>query len=290
MAEIRYRYALVDDVEVFYRSAGNIEAPTVLLLHGFPSSSFQYRHMLAGLSDKWHLVAPDLPGFGFTKVRTRQPYSYTFDSLAETIARWIEKLDLNISAAYLHDYGGHVGFRLLARNVVHPRAIVIQNTEAYRSEGWRDPMRGIEARQKESPEEGRARLKSTLINEAGIWKEFFEDLPSNIAERIDPAAFQLGWTKICSPGVLEAMLDLHMDYGSNVCFYKEIQTYFRNTDIPTLLLWGERDQYLATEAAQAYCRDLPKAELVKFDGGHWLLESHSEDVNNAVRRFLSSSL
>jgi pimeloyl-ACP methyl ester carboxylesterase len=290
MTEIRYRYALIDDVEVFYRSAGKVEAPTVLLLHGFPSSSFQYRHMLAGLSDKWHLVAPDLPGFGFTEVGAKRSYSYRFDSLADTIALWIDKLNLNISAAYLHDYGGHVGFRLLARNCIHPRAIVIQNTEAYLREGWRDPMRGIEARQTESPEEGRARLKSTLINEAGIWKEFFEDLPSDIAERIDPAAFQLGWNKINSPGAMEAMLDLHMDYASNIRFYEEIQAYFRQTCIPTLLLWGERDQYLSTEAAKAYRRDLPKAELVKFDGGHWLLETHPDDVNSAVRRFLSNLL
>ena len=167
---------------------------------------------------------------------------------------------------------------------------MIQNTEAYLGEGWRDPMRGIEARQKESPERGRHRLKSTLINEAGIWKEFFEDLPPNIAERIDPAAFQLGWSRICSPGVVEAMLNLHMDYGSNIRFYGEIQSYFRMARIPTLLLWGERDQYLSTEAAQAYRHDLPAAELVKFDGGHWLLESHPNEINDAVRRFLSNSI
>lgn len=151
-------------------------------------------------------------------------------------------------------------------------------------------MRGIEARQKESPEQGRPRLQRTLINKAGIWKEFFEDLPPSIAEHIDPAAFQLGWSKISSPDVLEAMLDLHMDYGSNIRFYGQIQSYLRNTQIATPLLRGERDQYLSPDAAQAYKRDLPNAEVVKFDGGHWRLESHPEEVNNVVRRFLSGTI
>ena len=151
-------------------------------------------------------------------------------------------------------------------------------------------MRGIEARQSESPEEGRARLKQTLINEAGIRKEFYEDLPSTVTERIDPAAFQLGWNKICSPGVLDAMLDLHMDYRSNLEFYERIQSWFRSTRIPTLLLWGEEDQYLSVDAAMAYKRDLPEAELQTLPGGHWLLESHPDEVNLAVDRFLCKIL
>lgn len=282
----KYRNASVDGVEVFYRSAGPRDAPTLLLLHGFPSSSFQFRFMLASLSDKWHLVAPDLPGFGFTRVGAAS-YRYSFDQLADTIARFIEKLQLNVDAAYLHDYGGHVGFRLLARKCIAPRALIIQNTDAYSGEGWREPMRGIEARQRESPADGRARLQKILINETGIWKEFYEDLPPNIAERIDPSAFQLGWNKISSPGILEAMLDLHMDYQSNIRFYEQIQRWFRKSQISTLLLWGEHDQYLSTDAARAYMRDLPQANLVVLSGGHWLLESHSQEVNEIVGNFLS---
>ena len=290
MGKTRYGYRSIDGIEIFSRSAGEINAPTVLLLHGFPSSSFQFRSMLGALSDQWHLVTPDLPGFGFTSVASDFSYNYTFDSLADTLSKWIDQLNLSISAVYLHDYGGHVGFRLLARHCIRPQAIIIQNTEAYLGDGWKDPMRGIEARQRESPDQGRARLKSTLINEAGIRKEFYESLPRNIAECIDPAAFQLGWSKISHPEILQAMLDLHMDYGSNIRFYEEIQSYLRTTQIPTLLLWGERDQYLSMDAARAYQRDLPEAELMSFDGGHWLLESHSEEVNRAVRQFLTSRI
>jgi pimeloyl-ACP methyl ester carboxylesterase len=246
--------------------------------------------MLTCLSDRWHLIAPDLPGFGFTKVETQRRYSYTFDGLVDTLAQWIERLSLDISAVYLHDYGGHVGFRPVARNRIAPHALIIQNTEAYLHAGWHDPMRGIEVRGAEPQQEGRARLVKTLINEADTWKEFYEDLPLNIRERIDPAAFQLGWSKICSPGVLEAMLDLHMDYPSNLRFYERIQSYFRTTQPPTLLLWGERDQYLSMDTALAYTRDLPNLELVKLGGGHWLLESHAREVNEAVRRFLSKTI
>jgi pimeloyl-ACP methyl ester carboxylesterase len=125
MAETKHRFVSIGDVDIFYRQAGDLDAPAVLLLHGFPSSSFQFRHMLAGLSDQWNLLAPDLPGFGFTMVGNHQRYSYSFDNLADTIARWIEKLNLKITAAYLHDYGGHVGFRALVRNFFNPRALII---------------------------------------------------------------------------------------------------------------------------------------------------------------------
>ena len=290
MSLTRHQYLSVDGVEVFYRSAGVADAPTVLLLHGFPSSSFQFRHMLAALADQWHLVAPDLPGFGFTELRESHTYPFKFDRLAETIARFIEKLNLKIAGAYLHDYGGHVGFRLLVSGVSNPQALIIQNTEAYSRLGWHEPMLGIEARQKESPKEGRDRLRSTLINEVGIRKEFFEDLPPEIAVRIDPAAFQLGWSKICSPGTLDAMLDLHMDYGSNIQFYEKVQSHFRKTQIPALLLWGAHDQYLSMDAAWAYKGDLLNAEVVELDGGHWLLESHPDEVNHEVRKFFSRTI
>lgn len=286
MPPVRYRRISIRGAEVFYRTAGSPDAPTLLLLHGFPSSSFQFRDMLSSLSDRWHCVAPDLPGFGFTRASVGQTFSYTFDGLADVVAGWLEALKIKPTAIYLHDYGGHVGFRLLVQRKLAPRALIIQNTEAYHATGWRDPMFGIDRRQSESWEEGRAKLKSTLLNEDGIRKEFFEDLPAQIDERIDPAAFQLGWEKIRNPEILEAMLDLHMDYGSNIRCYPEVQSYLRSSRVPALVLWGEQDQYLSKEAAEAYRSDSPDAEIVIMDGGHWLLESHAEEVNERVRRFL----
>ena len=137
-----HRYTSVDGIELFYREAGLVESPTILLLHGSPSSSIQFRHLLQNLSDRWYLIAPELPPFGFTEFRRKPQFSFTFENLAETTTRFIEKLRLQISAVYLHDYGAQVGFRLLTCGVISPRCLIIQNSEAYHSIGWRAPMWG----------------------------------------------------------------------------------------------------------------------------------------------------
>jgi pimeloyl-ACP methyl ester carboxylesterase len=135
-----HQYTSVDGLDLFYREAGSADAPVVLLLHGSPSSSIQFRYMLADLSDRWRLIAPDLPAFGFTEFRTNPRYNFTFDNLAMTVGRFIEKLGLRISAVYLHDYGAQVGFRLLTGGIIHPRGLMIQNSDVYHGVGWRDPM------------------------------------------------------------------------------------------------------------------------------------------------------
>jgi pimeloyl-ACP methyl ester carboxylesterase len=290
MQHVTHQYSSLDGLNLFYREAGFVDAPSVLLLHGSPSSSFQYRHMLPDLSDRWHLIAPDLPPFGFTQLDPSLQYCFTFDNLARTLGDFIEKMHLDISAVYLHDYGAQVGFRLLTSGAIHPKAIIIQNSEAYHGIGWRTPMWGVEKRVSNSEEEQRPGLRRNFLNEHGIRKEFLEDLPSEIARRIDPAPIELGWNKIKEPIRTEAMLDLLMDYGSNLEHYPKVQEFLRTYACPTLLLWGELDQYLAPEAAHVYMRDVPNAEIHFFDGGHWLLESHSREVNSAVRSFLSKHI
>jgi pimeloyl-ACP methyl ester carboxylesterase len=283
-----HRFKSVDGTELFYREAGDMANPTVLLLHGSPSSSFQFRYMLAELSDRWHLIAPDLPPFGFTALGSDEPHSFGFGNLATMIAHFIDELRLEISAVYLHDYGAQVGFRLLTSDAIHPRALIIQNSEAYYGVGWRAPMWAVEKRLGKQPEEARSRLMKNLLNEEGIRQEFLEELPSSISCRIDPAAIALGWSQINRPGKIDAMLGLLMDYGSNIEHYSKIQSWLRANVYPALLLWGEFDQYLSPEAAHEYRRDLEKLELHFFDGGHWLIESHTREVNAAVREFLSA--
>ncbi|MEN6338193.1 MAG: alpha/beta hydrolase [Phycisphaerales bacterium] len=290
MKDVRHLYVLVDGVEVFYREAGDPERPTLLLLHGFPASSIQFRYMLAELSDRWHLVAPDLPGFGFTRLSVESGYEFTFDNLAATMRAFIDRLRLTVFAAYLHDYGAHVGFRLLTEGAIRPHALIIQNTEAYHGVGWRDLMWAMEKRLTDSPEDARSRLRKELLNKEGIRKEFTEDLPSDIADRIDPAVVELAWNRMNDPRTIEAMLDLHMDYGSNIQRYSAIQGYFRSARPSAFLLWGKRDQYVSMEAAQAYSRDLPGMELTVLDGGHWLLESHFSEITAAVHAYLSKRL
>lgn len=290
MRDIRHLYSLVNGVNVCYREAGNPENPTLLLLHGFPSSSIQFRYMLAELSERWHLVAPDLPGFGFSEISGGSSYEFTFKNLIATIRGFIDKMHLNVRAAYIHDYGAQIGFRLLVNGAIQPDALVIQNSEAYHGVGWNDAMWAMEKRLSDTVSQSRSRLTKTLLIREGIQKEFFEDLPADITCRIDPAIIELAWNRINDPHTIEAMVSLHMDYGSNIQFYPEIQTYFRTTAIPTLLLWGRRDQYLSIDAAHAYRQDLPNLNLITIDGGHWLLESHIAEVNAAVFDFFVSHL
>src|SRR5579862_9429160 len=180
MPAVEHRSVSVDGLEVFYREAGRGKTPTVLLLHGFPSSSIQYRYMLRELAGDRHLIAPDLPGFGFTRIDGNPPYRFSFDGLAATIGDFVRALRLDVGAAYLHDYGAQVGFRLLTSGAIRPRKLVIQNSEAFRGVGWREPMLGIEKRLTESGQEARAKLLADLLNEAGIRKEFVEDLPADL--------------------------------------------------------------------------------------------------------------
>jgi pimeloyl-ACP methyl ester carboxylesterase len=286
MQNVTHQYASVDGIELFYREAGFAQHPTVLLLHGSPSSSIQFRHILHNLSDQWHLIAPDLPPFGFTEFRGNPQFSFSFDNLAGAITRFIEKLRLQISAIYLHDYGAQVGFRLLTSGVISPRCLIIQNSEAYHGVGWRAPMWAIEKRLSDPPESARQTLLQGLLKEEGVRREFLEDLPSKIALRIDPASIELAWSKIDKAEVRDSLLNLLMDYGSNMKHYGKVQACLRAGSLPTLLLWGELDQYLSPEAGHAYKRDLPHAKFHFLDGGHWILESHPAEVTGFVRDFL----
>jgi pimeloyl-ACP methyl ester carboxylesterase len=209
MEHITHQWTSVDGLELFYREAGSVDAPTVLLLHGSPSSSLQFRYLLADLSDRWHFVAPDLPPFGFTEVRSNPEYAFTFDNLALTVGRFIEKQRLEISAVYLHDYGAQVGFRLLTSGTIRPRALIIQNSEAYHGIGWRAPMLDVEKRLKDQPDQARSRLLQNLLNKNGIRREFVEDLPSEIVQRIDPAVIALSWNTIDRSGRIDPILDSH---------------------------------------------------------------------------------
>jgi pimeloyl-ACP methyl ester carboxylesterase len=286
MQHVSHQYASVDGLRLFYRESGSRSDATVLLLHGSPSSSISFRYVLAELSDRWHLIAPDLPAFGFTDIGDNASYSFTFDNLATTIGQFLTKLRFEVFAVYLHDYGAQVGFRLLANGILHPNALIIQNSEAYHGIGWRSPMWGVEERLRRPPEEARKKLLHALLSKDGIRREFLEELPDEIAIRVDPAIIDLGYNKIARGGT-EAMMSLLMDYGSNIEHYSKVQACLRAGAYPTLLLWGKSDQYLAPEAAEAYKDDLPNAELQFCEGGHWLLETHFQEVNSALRTFLS---
>lgn len=290
MAQVRHRYINVDGFDLFYREAGSRDRPSLLLLHGFPSSSIQFRYLFPMLSERWHLIAPDLPGFGLSAVPARASYVYSFGNLATTIEHFLRLLRLTPHALYLHDYGAQTGFRLLSQGGVRPAALIIQNSEAYYADGRTGAWTTGEAYWRDASRANRDRMRASVLDEEGIRREFLEHLPSEIAELIDPAIIWLSWDHIRRPEVVEAMLDLHLDYRSNVEHYPVIQSYFREHQPPMLVIWGREDQYYTPDAAYAYRRDLPSAEIQLLDGGHWVLESHPRQVADLTERFLASRL
>jgi pimeloyl-ACP methyl ester carboxylesterase len=283
---VRHRRVTIAGTEIFYREAGLPGAPTLLALHGFPSSSRQFRHLLPALAESRHVIAPDLPGFGFSACPDRGRYSYSFNGYAETIDAFARALGLTQYALYLHDYGAQTGFRLAMQAPQRVRALVIQNSEAYYADGRSPGWAAMEAYWRDPSARRREALRRGLFTEEGIRREFLEQLPPAVAELIDPDTILLAWTQVSRPGVVEALLDLHLDYRTNVDLYPAVQAYFRERRPPSLILWGREDQYYGPAAAAAYRRDLPAAEIQIIDGGHWVLESHGPQVIELTRRFL----
>jgi pimeloyl-ACP methyl ester carboxylesterase len=283
---VRHRTASVSGIDIFYREAGTADAPAVLLLPGFPSSSHQFRFMLPGLADRWRVVAPDFPAFGFSACPDPAQYAYTFDHYADTIAALAKVLGLERYALYGHDYGAQVAFRLAMRAPERAAALVIQNGEAYYADGRSLAWSAMEAYWRDASPRRRNALREGLFTEEGIRREFLEHLPAELAELIDPDTVWLAWTQINRPGVLDALLDLHLDYRTNVELYPRYQDYFTTHRPPALVIWGREDQYYAPAASTAYRRDLPDAEIRIIDGGHWALESHGPQVIELTRDFL----
>jgi pimeloyl-ACP methyl ester carboxylesterase len=285
-----HRYITVDDTQLFYREAGPENAPVLLLLHGFPSSSVQFRHLFSRLADRRRLVAPDFPGFGFSAVPDHRHFAYTFEHFAEVIGRFIQTMQIEPRAVYLHDYGAQAGYRLLANGTVRPAAVIIQNSEAYFEPGRTDAWSAAETYWRDPSAGNRESMRASLLNESGIRREFVENLPAHIVERIDPSVIRLACDHIRRPGVAEAMLDLHRDYSSNVAFYPQVQAWLRQSRVPTQVLWGKGDQYYGPEQAEAFRRDVEDITIDYFDGGHWLVETHPEHIAEAVHGFLQRNV
>ena len=282
---VRHRTVEVAGIRIFYREAGSQDAPAVLLLHGFPSSSHQFRFLLLALADRYHVLAPDFPGFGFSACPNTAEYAYIFTHYADTIEAFTRKFELDRYALYVHDYEAQVGFRLALRSPDRIKALVIQNSEALRmaalrpSQQWRTS--GVILRLKSEKY-----CDENSLQKEGIRSEFVEQLSPETVELIDPGTISLAWSQISRPGVIDALLDLHLDYRTNVALYSKFHSYFRQYNPPTLIIWGRQDQYCTPAAATAYTRDLPDAEICIIEGGHWAVESHGPHVIQLTREFL----
>ena len=275
-----------DGVSVFYRESGPRDAPVVLLLHGFPTSSFQYRELIPRLADRYRVIAPDLPGFGFTDVPEERRYEYTFDSLAKTMLAFTDALHLTQYAMYIFDYGAPTGLRVAMERPERVTAIVSQNGNAY-EEGLGDAWRPIQRYWREPTLEHRNAIRAGL-NFEGLRHEYSVGIPDPTL--IKPEGYTLDAALLARPGNVEIQLDLFLDYANNVKLYPAFQKYFREARPPLLAIWGKFDPYFIPAGAEAFLRDNPKATVQFLETGHFALETHVEEVACAMREFLQKAL
>jgi pimeloyl-ACP methyl ester carboxylesterase len=283
---IRYRTATVDGLKLFYRAAGSPEHPTLLLLHGFPSSSHMFRNLIPLLADRFHVVAPDLPGFGFSDAPDRTAFKYTFDNLAGVIGSFVDALGLRRYAIYVFDYGAPVGFRLALARSQQVAAIISQNGNAY-EEGLSTGWNPIQKYWQEPSAANREALRTFLTPETTRW-QYLHGVPDETL--VAPESFVLDSALLARPGNGEIQLDLFLDYASNVALYPTFQEYFRAKQPPLLAVWGKNDPFFLPPGAEAFRRDNPNAEVHFFDTGHFALETHAQEIAAAIRAFLAKSL
>jgi pimeloyl-ACP methyl ester carboxylesterase len=272
-----------DGVNMFYREAGPADAPVILLLHGFPSSSHMFRDLIPRLASKHRVIAPDLPGFGFTVVPEARRYRYSFDALAVTAEAFIDALELERFAIYVFDYGAPVGFRLAIKHPNRVTALISQNGNAYEEglgDAW-DPIRRYWA---DPTPENRQTIAEAVLNLDGTRWQYVHGVanPGSIA----PEAYYLDAALLDRPGIKEIQLDLFLDYASNLKLYPQFQAYFRDFKPPTLAIWGEHDPFFIPPGAQAYQRDNPDAVVKMLDTGHFALETHVDEIAVEILRLM----
>jgi pimeloyl-ACP methyl ester carboxylesterase len=282
MVTTTYRKADVDGFKVFYREAGPANAPGLLLLHGFPSASHMFRDLIPLLADRFHIVAPDLPGFGQSDMPASTSFAYTFDHIAQVIDRFTEVIGLDRFALYVFDYGAPTGFRIAAKHPDRIAAIISQNGNAY-EEGLSDGWNPIRAYWQEPSQANRDALRAFLSPETTHW-QYTHGVAD--ATMVSPDGQSLDNFYLARPGADEVQLDLFGDYRSNVALYPTFQKYFRTHKPPFLAAWGKNDPFFLPPGAEAFRRDMPDAVVRFFDTGHFALETHAREIAAAIRDFL----
>jgi pimeloyl-ACP methyl ester carboxylesterase len=278
-----YRTASVDGLDVFYREAGDAQAPTLLLLHGFPTSSHMFRELIPLLADHFHIVAPDLPGFGRTTMPSRDKFSYKFENLAKVIGRFTEVIGLERFAIYIFDYGAPTGLRMALAHPERITAIISQNGNAY-EEGLSDGWNPISRYWRDPSDANRQALRELLTSDAVVWQYTHGVADPSL---VSPDGIALDSHYLERADADEVQLDLMLDYDSNVKMYPDFQAYFRKHQPPLLAIWGRNDPFFLPSGAEAYKRDMPKAEIHLLDtAGHFALETHVGEIATRIRQFL----
>ena len=284
MGTVTFRKVDVDGIRVFYREAGPNAAPTILLLHGFPTAGHMFRDLIPRLADRFRLVAPDLPAFGQSDMPARGTFTYTFENIANVIDRLTEVIGLRRFAVYVFDYGAPVGFRLAMRRPERITAIISQNGNAY-AEGLSAGWNPIRAYWEVPSQANREALRTLLSPETTVW-QYTHGVPDPTS--VSPDGYSLDNFYLARPGADEVQLDLFGDYKSNVALYPAFQQYFRTSRPPLLAVWGKNDPFFLPPGAEAFRRDIPGAVVRFFDTGHFALETHADEIAAAIRDFVAS--
>ena len=286
LTKVNYTTAVVDGFKIFYREAGDTAKPAVLLLHGFPTSSHMFRDLIPQLAEDFHVIAPDLPGYGLSDRPDHTTFQYSFDHLAEIIGDFVEQMGLKKFAIYIFDYGAPVGLRLALRFPERISALISQNGNAYLeglSEAWEPWQNYWKNPTPENREACREALSPQVIRD-------IQYLHGTDAKLVSPDGYTLDIAYMARPGSDEAQLDLILDYRSNVALYPRFQEFFRTVRPPTLAIWGKNDPFFLPAGAQAYRRDNPDAKIVLLDTGHFALETHAAEIGREMRAFLAEKL
>src|SRR5271170_6665019 len=283
MLKVSFRKIDVDGFNIFYREAGSRDAPTILLLHGFPSASHMFRDLIPNLADRFHVIAPDLPGFGQSDMPDRDKFTYTFDNVARVIDRFTDVVGLDRFAIYVFDYGAPTGFRLATRRPERITAIISQNGNAY-EEGLSDGWTPIRAYWEDPSQANRDALRAFLAPETTHWQ--YTHGVSDLAA-VSPDGQSLDNFYLARPGAAEVQLDLFGDYKSNIALYPAFQEYFRTHKPRFLAVWGKNDPFFLPPGAEAFKRDIPEADVRFFDTGHFALETHAKEIADAITGFLA---
>jgi pimeloyl-ACP methyl ester carboxylesterase len=275
-----------DGIQIFHRVAGDAGAPVLLLLHGFPASSFMFRDLMLRLADFYRVIAPDLPGFGFTEVPEKRKYTYSFDALANTVQAFTDALSLNHYAIYVFDYGAPTGFRLAMSHPERITAIISQNGNAY-EEGLGDAWEPIRTYWSAPTSENREVVRQNILNLEGTRWQYTHGVTN--PESVHPESYTLDAALLERPGNRDIQLDLFLDYASNVKLYPKFQEYLRKSKPPLLAIWGKNDPFFVPAGAEAFRIDLPNAQVQFLDTGHFATETHSVEIAAAIREFLGAN-
>ncbi|MET8252221.1 alpha/beta hydrolase [Micromonospora sp. NPDC005197] len=281
-----FRTATVNGIDIFYREAGPADGPAVLLLHGFPTSSSQFRHLIPLLADRYRVIAPDFPGFGHSASPDRSTFDYTFANFADLMDGLLGQLGVDRYALYCFDYGAPTGFRLALKGPERVGALIVQNGNAY-EEGLSDFWDPIKAYWAEKIDERRQAI-AFILDPDTVKLQYTQGVHD--LSRLDPDQWTHDATQLARPGNADIQLDLFYDYGSNVTLYPEFQAFFRDHQPPTLIIWGQNDSIFPPEGAHPYRRDLPSAEFHLLDTGHFLLEDKLDVAAPMIRDFLDRSI